>query len=161
MSLLFDVVLNIDPPKVTHHQKTLGLRNGKGGKLIPTMRDKPELEQAQAMIAMGLHRSTVRAGSKPRRPIQAKVIMDVSFCFRSDIIEYWGNTPDRDNLAKTLQDVMTRNGWFDDDRLIVGGIVEKGCGPEPFIRVVCELADDEAWREIYETVRPTIAQAVV
>ncbi len=151
--ILFDIVLPIDPPTVTHHAKELGMRYGKGKRLIPTMRDRPELEAAKGLIGAGLAQCRVRAGRRPRYPIAEPIILDVTFCFRAPQPAWWSRKPDRDNLCKTFTDVLVRNGWVEDDKLIVGGIVEKGCGPQPFIRAVAELADGAAWEAVYYAVR--------
>lgn len=151
--ILFDVILPIAPPTVTHHAKELGMRYGKRGKLIPTMRDRPELEAAKEAIVMGFARRLPGSSRRPRSPVDVKLIMDVTFCFYAEIPAWWGEKPDRDNLCKTFTDVLVRDGWVKDDKLIVGGHVEKGCGPEPFIRAVAEPANDDAWRKLYEAVR--------
>lgn len=75
---------------------------------------------------------------KPKKPITASVIVNLTFCMprpkrllkRSSPERRipFTSKPDADNLAKAVLDAMTVVGWWADDALVVGLLVFKFYG---------------------------------
>lgn len=90
--------------------------------------------------------------AKPKKPLSGPVQLKVTWGFKAktkkDIFTYKLTRPDTDNMQKTLKDVMTLMGYWDDDSQVVYEICKKMWVDEPGIVIkVEELAGRcEDWR---------------
>lgn len=89
---------------------------------------------------------------RPKKPISGPIRLQVTWGFKArlkkDLFTYKLTRPDTDNMQKTLKDVMTLMGYWDDDSQVVYEICKKMWVDEPGIVIkVEELAGRcEDWR---------------
>lgn len=130
------------PPRVTHQSKKI-VRVGGYTRLANTTR----LNQALRDYAVALKPYA------PESPMDGALELTMTFVFphpgsaRKAIRGTYvpkSTRPDYDNLAKTLQDVMTTLHFWYDDSQVWRSTIEKMYGPEPGIRVKVE-GRDETW----------------
>lgn len=134
------IFLPIVPPKTTHQSKKI-VRIGKFHKLA----DKPELTEV-----ISDYMSLLQPYAPPR-PLSGPIILDLEFVFpwrksepkRNRILGKIPMTskPDRDNMEKTLNDVMTKLGFWTDDAQIFDGRTSKYWGDN--VGITIEFAE---WR---------------
>lgn len=122
-----------NPPRTTFQAKKIAVRNNR-----PVMYDSPEAKAAKEyfMYATSAYR--------PKEPLTGPVSLDVAWSFQSKSAKpgTWKVTkPDCDNLAKTLTDVLTRNGFWADDAQVVKLRVTKVWSNQPGIHVKIEELD--------------------
>lgn len=100
-----------DPPTVTHHDKKIGMRFGKGGKKHATLRDTPELEAARNWFIERIPFS--------EKCVAPPIIFTAMWFFPSTA-ENAGKPmitkPDLDNIEKVLLDVLALRGWIEHDQ---------------------------------------------
>lgn len=118
------------PPTVTHQQKKITVQNGR-----PHTYEPPKLKAARNLLSakLGKHR--------PKEPYSVGVRLVVRWCFPCGIHgdgEYKTTRPDTDNLQKLLKDVMTDNGFWLDDALVVSELCEKFWAEHPGIYIRIE-----------------------
>lgn len=150
---LLDITLRMDPPTTTHQNKKLGWgrRAGKAGQRprpFPVLRDDPRLKAACARYAQAL----LRHPKRPKSPIDGYVEIELWFVWAwpagsKHTEEQWRtDTPDWDNAAKTLQDVLVKTGYVLHDNQIVRGTVNKLNGPTPGVVIkLRRLPDFQEW----------------
>ena len=89
------------------------------GKKVPYIHHyiKPEVEAARKTFALKLK------PHRPEKPSEKNIRLEIYYQFnvadRSKWGKYKGTRPDLDNLNKTLQDVMTRLHFWEDDSQVV------------------------------------------
>lgn len=116
--------LDCDPPKATHHAKKIVRRGSKGLRLA----DSDKLVEARALLE-GL---VLQAKLKHRvKPFEGSVRLRIKFTFRppkkreANPAEYHFVKPDLTNLAKTIEDVLVRQGIIKDDCWVAQLALEK------------------------------------
>ena len=119
--------LNINPPRVTHQQKKVAIKNGKFIFYNPE-----RLENAKELFNALLYQH------KPPNKYTKAVELLVKWCFpkgRHKDGTYKTTRPDTDNLQKLLKDCMTDCGYWTDDALVAREIAEKFWAETPGIYV--------------------------
>lgn len=125
--------LPIIPPRTTHQRKRLIMINGHA-----SMADSPELQRTISDYLVLL------APFKPETPLTGPIRFSATFCFphkRNTPIKDRDKTlpkltrPDWDNMAKTLQDCLTRLSFWLDDCQVFSAEVKKVHGATPFVEV--------------------------
>lgn len=129
--------VSCQPPTATHHHKKI-VRVGGFSRLA----DKPELNEAKESLA------ALFKGHAPDVPYSGPLRLDLQFQFgwlgkHSKKIRASGEAmkttkPDCSNLAKVVEDVMTRLAFWEDDAQICCLVVTKGYCDRPGIRVRIE-----------------------
>lgn len=142
MSEPISIRLRVVPPTKTHQDKKI-VRIGKHAKLADT-------KELKLVISDYL---TLLKPYQPARPLTGPVSLKLSFVWpyrKSEPKRNRGGLipkttkPDWDNLAKTLQDAMTRLSFWEDDAQVYSASVEKNWGEEPQITItVWEGGNDE------------------
>lgn len=122
-----DIQLDIVPPSVTHQSKKI-VRIGNHGKLANT-------KQLNAVIDMytALLRPYV-----PEKPMTGAININMWFTYpmpKKRKAVFKTTKPDWDNLAKTLQDVMTKMGFWVDDSQIIFAIISKTYGDQGCVSI--------------------------
>jgi len=126
------------PPKKTHQEKELTIRNGK-----PVIYEPAELKAVRMKLRGNL------AKWLPDSKYSGPVRMVTKWCFplirgRSDG-EYKTTKPDTDNLQKMLKDEMEHVGFWDNDAIVASEITEKFWAKIPGIYIcISELGGDRA-----------------
>lgn len=127
------IVLPIVPPTTTHQDKKI-VRVGKYTKLA----DTKELKHVTSDYL------TLLDPYKPAQPLTGPVHVGFRFVFpyrksepKKNRVGLIAKTtkPDWDNMAKTLQDVMTKLGFWLDDSQVFSASVAKWWGEEPGITI--------------------------
>lgn len=127
------ITLPIVPPTKTHQDKKI-VRIGKHSKLA----DTKELKQVTSDYL------TLLQPYKPSRPFTGPVHLGFRFVFpyrksepKKNRVGLIAKTtkPDWDNMAKTLQDVMTKLLFWQDDAQVFSASVDKWWGEEPGITI--------------------------
>lgn len=136
----------------TAQEKGVRIIKSKGGKMFPTFfKKKKVLESERALEVLLLpHR--------PRKTIandgDTCVVLTLKYFFphpagtpkwKRGEITFMPQRPDADNLSKTVVDVMTSCGFWDDDSM-VNFRFDKWRSPDPHIEVIIETWKQE--REI-------------
>lgn len=131
---LLEFFVRCNPPTATHHHKKI-VKKGRNYSLA----DKPELLEAKESLA------SLFAPFAPTPPIEGAVRLDLQFQFgwlksatqkqRAEGSAFKLSKPDCSNLAKVVEDVMTRLAFWHDDGQIVSLSVSKGYCDQPGIRV--------------------------
>lgn len=107
----------MNPPTVTHQEKSIHVVNGK-----PVFYEPAELKAARSKLIAYL------AKHKPREKYMVPIELVTKWCFprgKHEDGEYRAAKPDTDNLQKLLKDCMTATGFWKDDCLVCREIVEK------------------------------------
>lgn len=145
-------MLRIDPPTVTHQDKELGWRTGKGGKRIPTLRDSENLAGAIDTYDVAL----MTHAQRPASPMAGDLRLRVIFCWPGSPtkIELLPQKPDFDNAGKTLADALARAGYIVDDKMIVHGEVWKLRGPTGWIWIDISQADIDRLSAVLDVIYP-------
>lgn len=130
------ITLPIVPPTTTHQAKKI-IRAGKHASLA----DSKELKQVTSDYL------TLLKPYQPDTPITGPVHLAIRFVWpyrkseprknRCNLIPKT-TKPDWDNMAKTLQDVMTKLGFWLDDAQVFSASVGKWWGYEPGITIVIQ-----------------------
>lgn len=84
----------------------------------------------------------------PKEPLKGAIKLTTTWEFqaKSKAACGWKTTrPDTDNLQKTLKDVMTRIGFWEDDSQVVYETAKKKWTANPGIAVSIERLGDDAW----------------
>jgi len=135
------IILPIVPPTKTHQNKKI-VRIGKHARLA----DSKELK---LVISDYL---TLLKPYQPARPLTGPVSLKLDFVWpyrKSEPKKNRGGLipkttkPDWDNLAKTLQDVMTRLRFWDDDAQVYASSVGKWWGEEPQITITVQEGGEQ------------------
>lgn len=131
-----DIKLDIVPPSVTHQSKKI-VRVGNHCKLANTKQLNAVIDSYTALLRPYV----------PEKPMKGPININMWFTYPLTKKRKAGNLfkttkPDWDNLAKTLQDVMTKLGFWYDDSQVVFALVCKGYGDKGCIIVrVVELPE--------------------
>lgn len=107
----------MDPPTVTHQEKSIHVVNGK-----PVTYEPAELKTARQKLTNYLVKY------KPAAKYTGAVELVTKWCFprkKHRDGEYRITKPDTDNLQKLLKDCMTDVGFWKDDCLVCREITEK------------------------------------
>lgn len=131
--------VDCDPPKVSHHDKKLGTFTARGKAPRASMRDSERLVVAKAYLTELLRPYA------PPVPVQGAVTCVVSWTWpwlkkhtpvqRANGCIVNDDTPDLSNVWKTLEDVLKRLRFFEDDRKVVFTQTSKFYGNRPGISV--------------------------
>lgn len=109
-----------DYPTATHQQKDVVCATGK-----PIFIPKDGLKKAKEQITDAL----IRSKMKPDKPFAGILRLDLTFCFHPKAKHFDGephtNKPDRDNLEKTLVDLLVDHGFILKDQEIFSGEIIK------------------------------------
>ena len=104
------------PPRVTHNDLVIRYKKGADGK------KKPYVGKSDALLAAEAKWMAHLSKHRPERPLHGAIKADVRICFPSDEKHPSGTamieTPDLDNIEKTLWDVLKLTGYIHDDRLV-------------------------------------------
>lgn len=90
--------------------------------------------------------------AKPKKPISGPILLQVTWGFKAktkkDLFTYKLTRPDTDNMQKTLKDVMTVMGFWNDDSQVVYEVCKKMWVDEPGIVIKVEQLSGrcEDWR---------------
>jgi len=136
----FSISLPGQPPTVTHHDKSIGMRTTAAGKIVRGLRDSPRLKAVKHWYGWQLGQEHAR---RPPQALSGPIWMDVVFVFAGDKLDWMIAKPDRDNLCKALQDCLVRDGWIAADQQIVGGLLAKITAPTPFTRIEARILTPE------------------
>ena len=120
------------PPTST--KQTRGIRRGKDGKVqFYSRKDGDAEEKLRAHLAP--HR--------PCEPLRGALKVVVKWCFpvkgKHKDGEPYTNKPDVDNLCKSLYDIMTQLGFWEDDKQIYSAVTEKFWADIPGIYIRIEV----------------------
>ncbi len=123
--------LHIVPPTKTHQEKKIHVVNGK-----PVTYEPAELKAVRAKLEAHL------AQHVPQQKYTGAVRLVMKWCFpitgNHKNGEYKITKPDAGNMEKTMEDVMTKLGFWMDDAIIASKIVEKFWATVPGIYVKIE-----------------------
>lgn len=79
---------------------------------------------------------------RPLKPIEGPVKLTVEYAYKTvqkrHHLDWKLTKPDTDNLVKTLKDIMTKCGFWQDDAQVSHEIVEKYWSLEPCIKIRIE-----------------------
>lgn len=123
--------LPMQPPTVTHQQKSVRIVNGK-----PLLYEPQELKNARAKLRDALvPHAPVSPAAGPVRLV-TKWLFPVSGKHKDG--EYKTSKPDTDNLQKLLKDVMTDLHFWQDDAQVASEVIEKFWAERPGIFIYIE-----------------------
>ncbi|ANU61997.1 RusA family crossover junction endodeoxyribonuclease [Akkermansia muciniphila] len=135
------IMLPIVPPTKTHQNKKI-VNIGKHAKLADT-------KELKLVISDYL---TLLKPYQPARPLTGPVSLKLAFVWpyrksepkkkRIGLIPKT-TKPDWDNLAKTLQDVLTRLRFWEDDAQVYSASVDKWWGEEPQITITVQEGSEQ------------------
>jgi Holliday junction resolvase RusA-like endonuclease len=134
MSPLVSLILDVDPPTLTHQDRELGWRKKKGGEgLRPIIADSKALAAARKTYETLLRVHPRR----PKSPIVGDVALRLVFCWPGcpGKVELYPQKPDIDNAAKTLIDAMAAAEYLTDDKMVVHAELWKLRGPRGFVSI--------------------------
>lgn len=134
----FVVKLDMDPPTTTHHAKKR-VSYVKGGKLRQGMADSERLEQVIRTYTYMLRAQNYK---KPPKPLLGLLQVHMIFSFRGKEGGHYPLKPDDDNLCKTLQDVLVKEGWITADQMVCRKLIEKRTSRVPFVQVAAYVLKD-------------------
>jgi Holliday junction resolvase RusA-like endonuclease len=130
----FSVTLPIDPPRTTHQNKRLAIRNGRA-----VLFDHKNLRRASALYDSAL---LLCRAHKPAVPMTGAIRLVARFNFPTDAKKLRGTPkttkPDLDNLCKGLLDALQRNGWIAADQEVAEIHAQKRWQATGTIEVSCE-----------------------
>lgn len=128
---MIEAVLPIQPARVTHQS---GTRFAQGH----SYKSKP-LKEWEQTLEKELREYV------PNQPITQAIELAVCFAFRCKSKKQHGQPkttkPDTDNMVKTLKDVMTGMGFWEDDALVAVEHVRKIWSREPYIAITVQEVD--------------------
>lgn len=123
--------LPMNPPTVTHQEKSIRVVNGK-----PVVYEKAELKAARSKLMAHLSQHA------PSVSYHGAVRLIVKWCFPISGShkngEWKTSKPDTDNLQKLLKDCMTDLGYWKDDAQVASEIVEKFWSEIPGIYIAAQ-----------------------
>lgn len=130
------ITLHIPPPKGTAQQQKTVAR----GKFISKY-DPPNVKEMKRIFTSELIPHT------PAEPLEGALRLEILFAYpyrKADIKKAQGRDmwkdrqPDWDNLAKGLQDIMEKLGYFGNDGQVAMGTVKKIWSADPRIEINLE-----------------------
>lgn len=133
MAQAMEFFMPMQPPTATRQQQGHIVKNGRH--LVYGRSNRDAEEKLKAHLAK--HR--------PREPIQGPIRITVVWCFPTSGKHKDGTPhtqrPDIDNLCKAMYDVMTKLGFWGDDKQIYHQVVEKFYSDPPGIYVKIETGE--------------------
>lgn len=142
------LVLAMDPPKVTHHDKIIVQPFAKGGgRAKPRLIDSTELIAAREAYERAIPERNVLV------PLRAPVVLRIAFESEriGDPVQWSTETPDLDNANKLLADVLAARGYVVNDKDVAMLVLTKKLTPmESQVRIYLRslLGPDDDGREL-------------
>lgn len=140
---MIKVFLDIEPPKATHQSGLTILK--RGSRTFIGKKSSSKGAQAKRMLA------TLLNVYRPQKPLEGPLKLKVHWCYswrksepkkeRERGWKYCHTRPDSDNLCKSLKDVLTDCGYFNDDAQVAHLEFIKTWGDKPGISIeITEIA---------------------
>jgi len=123
------------PPTATHQEKQVDTRGKK-----PRFFEGDRLADARAKLTAHLSKH------RPKKPLLGALLCHVKWGFsttKKHLHHTWKvTTPDTHNMDKLLFDVMTKLGFWKDDRFVVQEMIEKFYDKAPGISILIRELED-------------------
>ena len=128
-----EITIPGQPPRVTNQSSVRHTRYGNGYKTKPLM--EVEANYMQAFLPY-----------RPEEKFSGPVKLDVEFSFLAKTKKAngtWKTTrPDTDNMVKTLKDVLTQCGYWNDDSQVAWESVKKNWSDNPKTKIIIETMEE-------------------
>lgn len=126
--------MDMIPPTATHQQKGCTFKNGK--RIYYNRANGDAEEKLKAYLAKHI----------PKTPFKYAIRLEVKWCFPINDVQTNGEPytkkPDVDNLCKALLDIMTKLGFWKDDKQVYELYIGKYYSERPGIYIrISEVAD--------------------
>lgn len=142
-ALVFKEFIPMQIPTATFQAKGMGVnRRGK-----PFLYSKPGAKKIKDVFTFGFKKYLSRY--LPITPYDCAIKLDVEIIYEANkthkIGEYKITKPDRDNLLKTMQDVLEKIGMVKNDSRICDGNLKKVYGAKEGVFISMTTMEKEKW----------------